>query len=169
MRGEFRAAALNLANATDGPMRARLHFEGLPGSPAPGYVAVAEVPWTDTAEGQPVAAALPEVQPQADGWPIAVLPGMVRQVWMTVHATDVEPGTHAGTAVVTCEGQEPLRIPVELHVYPVDVSRGDHVVAWAVGVTPTAKASTASRTRIARRSSRIFKIGSSTPPGRPAP
>ncbi|MCX7428500.1 MAG: hypothetical protein NTW96_23100, partial [Planctomycetia bacterium] len=119
MRGEYRAAALNLTNATDSPMQARLHFEGLPGSPAPGYVAVAEVPWTDTAEGQPVAAALPEVQSQADGWPIAVLPGMVRQVWMTVHATDVEPGTHSGTAVVTCEGQEPLRIPVELHVYPV--------------------------------------------------
>ena len=55
MRGEYRAAAVNLANASAAPIEVRVQFEGLPGSPAPEYVTVHEVAWTDTVEGRPVA------------------------------------------------------------------------------------------------------------------
>ena len=50
--GEYRAAALNLANNTGRPMEVQVRAEGLPGSPAPKYLMVHEVPWTDTAAGQ---------------------------------------------------------------------------------------------------------------------
>ena len=89
MRGEYRAAAVNLANASDAPMEVRVHFEGLPGSPAPEYVTIHEVPWTDTIEGQPVAAALPLAQHDGPAWRLTVLPGLVRQVWLTFHVRDL--------------------------------------------------------------------------------
>ena len=62
VRGEYRAAALNLANCTDKPIEVRLRFEGFPKSPAPDYVTLHEVQWTDTAQGVPGASALPEVE-----------------------------------------------------------------------------------------------------------
>ena len=56
MRGEYRAAALNLANTSPRPMEVQLRFERLPQSPTPGYVTVHEVQWTDTSQAIPVAA-----------------------------------------------------------------------------------------------------------------
>jgi hypothetical protein len=120
MRGEYRAAALNLANSTDQPMTVRLRFEGLPQSPTPGYVTLHEVTWTDTAQGKPVAAALPEAA-KADGvWTVTVLPGLVRQVWLTFHATDLAPGELAGSLVAEAMGTVSLKTPVRLRVWPLD-------------------------------------------------
>ncbi len=83
-----------------------------------------EVPWTDTSRGVPVAAALPEAKRGDAGWPIGGLPGLVRQVWLTVHITDLQPGEHEGKVVVraegieaavyVCSGTSPYYLPVEL-------------------------------------------------------
>ncbi|MBN2476953.1 MAG: hypothetical protein JXB62_20260 [Pirellulales bacterium] len=119
MMGEYRAAALNLANSTDKPLALRLSFEGLPGSPTPDYVTVHEVAWTDTSSGLPVAAALPEASRAGDDWRVTVLPGLPRQVWMTFHVASLPAGTHRGAVVVRPAGGAAVRTPVLLRVYPL--------------------------------------------------
>ena len=118
MLGEYRASAVNLANSTNAEKKVKLRLEGFSDGPAPGWLSVAEVPWTDTLEGTPVAAALPEVVPGEDAWSITVLPGLTRQAWLTLQVTDLPAGTHAGTLVVESEGVKPVRIPFRVHVYP---------------------------------------------------
>ncbi len=120
MRGEYRAAALNLANATDKPIEVRLRFEGLPGFPTPGYVTLHEVQWTDTAQGVPVAAALPRVEPADGAWTVTAPPGLVRQVWLTFHVENLQAAQHAGAIVVEWPEREARRVPVELRVWPLD-------------------------------------------------
>lgn len=120
MRGEYRAAALNLLNTTDHPLEVRLHLEGLPGSPTPVYVTLHEVPWTDTVQGRPVAAALPEARRGEKDWRMNLLPGLVSQVWMTFHVTTLPAGEHSGVVVVQSEKTDAMRISVRLHVYPID-------------------------------------------------
>ncbi len=123
MRGEYRAAALNLANSTARPLEVRLHLEGLPGSPIPDYVATREARWTDTSEGRPVVAALPAARQEEGAWGITVLPGLVGQVWMTFHVTDLPAGRHEGVLVLQSDRAGRLRIPVCLRVYPLDFPR----------------------------------------------
>lgn len=120
MRGEYRASALNLANSTDQPLTVRLCFRDLPQSPVPPYVTVHEVQWTDTSQGVPVAAALPEAPRVSDGWTVTVLPGLVRQVWMTWHVRDMSAGDYAGAVLATAPGQPPLEIPLRLRVWPLE-------------------------------------------------
>jgi len=121
MRGEARSAAVNLVNSTDRPMEVRVKFDGLPGSPHPGYVAVHEVQWTDTSQGVPVAAALPEARRAGGDWVVTVLPGLVRQVWFTFHAGDVSPGQHAGRLVFDAEGQNRIVLPIRFQVWPLEM------------------------------------------------
>lgn len=123
MRGEYRAAAINLANASSTPIEARMHFEGLPGAPTPEYVTVHEVPWTDTVEGQPVTAALPLARREGSAWRVTVMPGLVRQIWLTFHAEKTPPGDYSGKLVVESPQNEPLQAPVRLRVYPLDFPR----------------------------------------------
>lgn len=120
MRGEYRAAALNLANSTDGPMDVRLRFEGLPGAPTPSYVTLHDVPWTDTSQGVPIAAALPEANREGNAWKITVLPGLTRQVWMTFHVTEQQAGEYVGAIVVESGATELRKLPVELQVWPLE-------------------------------------------------
>lgn len=119
MRGEYRSAAFNLANSTDETINATVRFEDLTGSPQPGYVTAYEVPWTDTVSGTPVAAALVEARSSAKGWAIRCAPGLVQQVWLTFHVTDLPPGVHDGRVVISSFGRDDLTIPLSLHVYPL--------------------------------------------------
>lgn len=119
MRGEYRSAAFNLANATDKPMRVAIRFDGIAGGQRPAYITVHEVPWTDTVSGRTVAAALPEAQRRDDAWAVTVLPGLLRQVWLTVHVTELPPGKQAGDVVLEAEGVEKVTLPLRLHVYPL--------------------------------------------------
>ncbi len=120
MLGEYRAAAVNLANASDAPIEVRIHFDNLPDSPTPRYVTVHEVPWTDTAEGQPVASALPLATRDGPAWRVTVLPGVVRQVWFTFHTEQTPPGDYKGKLVVENPHNGPLQVPIHLRVYPLD-------------------------------------------------
>jgi len=123
MRGEYRAAAVNLFNSTDRPLKIRVLCEGLPGSPTPGYVTVHEVTWTDSSQGTPVAAALPEARKADGAWTVTALPGLVRQVWLTFHVTDQATGEHAGKMVFRAEGMEPIAVPIRLRVWPMEFPR----------------------------------------------
>ena len=149
MNGETRAGAVNLTNCTNRPFRARLTFDGIPGSPAPNYVAVHEVAWTDTREGTPVAAALPEAASTDGAYPIHLPAGMTRQVWLSVTPRGLPAGSHSGHVVVAGATSEPLRIPFTLRIFAVDLPARPrlHVGGWdytnvsaMYGVTPKNRA-----------------------------
>jgi len=133
MKGETRAVTLNLTNCTDGPFRARLTFDDLPGAPQPEYVKVAEVAWTDTPESILVAAALPEVVPDGGSYEISLPAGMTRQVWFWITPDGLSSGMHRGRLVINGVTPEPLLVPVALRVYGVDFPTRPrlHVGGWA--------------------------------------
>ena len=132
MRKEYRAAAFNVSNSSDEPMEVTFRLSGLPGGDNPEYVTVHEVAWTDTRRGVPVAAALPEVAADEDNlYAVSVPSGMTRQVWLTFHAVDVEPGTHEGEVVVeSVPGGK--RFPLRMHLYPLDFPEEQslHLGGW---------------------------------------
>ena len=131
MRKEHRAAAFNVSNSSDEPMQVTLRLSGLPGGDNPQYVTVHEVAWTDTRRGVPVAAALPEVVAENDLYTVSVPSGMTRQVWLTFHPVDVEPGTHEGEVIVeSVPGGK--RFPLVMHLYPLDFPEKQslHLGGW---------------------------------------
>ncbi|NUQ62755.1 MAG: discoidin domain-containing protein [Pirellulales bacterium] len=145
MRGEYRAAVVDLNNATGSILEARIRIESLPGSPAPEYLTVHEVPWTDTAQSQPILAALPEAKRGQGRWTVSVLPGLTRQVWLTFHVNDQPAGVHEGKLVVEAGGARPLEVPLQLRIWPFDFPRRTtlHLGGWSYtdgggtyGVTP---------------------------------
>jgi hypothetical protein len=149
MRGEYRAAAVNLVNASNRVLEARLHLEGLPGSPAPGYLTVHDVPWTDTIQTEPVAAALPEAKRVDGGWTVSIQPGLLRQVWLTFHVTDQPAGQHTGKMIVEVPGLPPQQVPVQLRIWPLEFPKQTtlYLGGWEYtdaasmyGVTPDNKA-----------------------------
>ena len=119
MRREYRAAAFNVSNSSDEPMEVTFRLSGLPGGDNPEYVTVHEVAWTDTRSGVPVAAALPEVAAEDNLYRVNVPSGMTRQVWLTFHPVEVEPGAHEGEVVVE-SGLGGKRFPLRMHLYPLD-------------------------------------------------
>ena len=119
LRGEYRAAAVNLANTSNKPLRARVYLADEKGNPSPldQSITFHEVPWTDTSMGQPVASALPEVQAGAQGRSVCIEPGLVRQVWMTFHV-DAAPGVYPGYVVIKPEQGPAIRVPARVRVWP---------------------------------------------------
>ncbi|TWT81449.1 F5/8 type C domain protein [Planctomycetes bacterium CA13] len=133
MHGEYRAASVNLYNATDQILYARVRFEELPGSPTPDYVTLHEVAWTDTAQSEPIAAALPEVSRQQGAWTVSVPPGLTRQVWFTFHVADQPAGSHTGKIVVDADSTKPLEFRIQLRIWPFEFPRQTtlHVGGWS--------------------------------------
>lgn len=118
MQNEYRAASINISNATSIDMPIALQFDGLPGGPAPDYVAVHQVAWTDTRTGDPVAAALPSAERAGDGYIVRAAPGLTRQLWFTFHPQHLEPGRYQGTIKLkSLAGAED--VPLALTVYPI--------------------------------------------------
>ncbi len=118
MANEFRAGAFNVSNATEQPLTMDLRIEGIPGGVNPKYVTVHEVAWTDTQTGKPVAAALPEAGRKDDGFTISIPSGMTRQVWLTFHPIDVEPGEYRGTIHVQ-GAPGSFEVPLSLKIVPL--------------------------------------------------
>lgn len=115
MLGETRAAAFNLTNAGERPLRLTVSVTGLPGGINPTYLKVHEVLHTDTRERKPIAAALPEATAAGGGYRITIPAGMTRQVWLAFKPTTVAPGIHQGQVAVQ-GGPAPLRLPLTLRV-----------------------------------------------------
>jgi len=121
MRNEYRAAAFNLTNSTDGELALTLNIQGLPGGANPEYVSVREVLFTDTASGTVLAAALPRARLDRRGYRISVPAGMTRQVWLSLHPTDLDAGRHEGQITVQAgRGIADITVPLTLHLYPFD-------------------------------------------------
>jgi hypothetical protein len=132
MRGETRAGAVNLTNNTEKPLRLRLAFAGLPDGLPAADLTVHEVPWTDTYEGTPVAAALPLLAPSAAGYEITVPAGMTRQIYLSFRPSTLPAGTHAGELQVTGAGVAAVSVPLTLRVFDLDFPAQPalHVGGW---------------------------------------
>ena len=118
MLNEHRAGAFNISNAAEEKAVVELDIAGMPGGLNPEYVTVHEVTWTDTNEGIPVAAALPEATREGNAYVISVPSGMTRQVWLTFHPVDVEPGEHHG-AIQLKSDEVRLDVPLTLTLAPL--------------------------------------------------
>lgn len=126
MRGEYRAAAVNLADHGPESLHVALKSE----DHAPGScvlqksVRLHEVPWTDTSTGEPVAAALPELKPGSSGPATVLPPGLVRQLWLTFQVDrQTPPGQYDGSLVLDTSDHgtgTAIRVPIRLHVHPID-------------------------------------------------
>ncbi|MBN1344726.1 MAG: discoidin domain-containing protein [Phycisphaerae bacterium] len=124
MRGEYRAVALNLTNATDGLCDALIRFAGLPDC-----LTAHQVEHVDTKQGVVVSDALPAAQKLGkDAVVLRIPPGTTRQVWLTVHATSIEPGVFPGKINV---------YPVKAHAgRPVTPAQPCATVAFSLRVEP---------------------------------
>lgn len=115
MQNEYRSAAFNISNGTEGPLAVAIDITGLPGGVNPAWLAVHEAAWTDTAAGHPVADAL---MPLAGGAPYEVLvpAGMTRQVWLLVHSKCVPAGVHRGMISLKTGDARIREVPLEVSI-----------------------------------------------------
>lgn len=129
MSDEFRSAAFNLSNAGDVDAPVTMVLEDLPSGPNPSYVAVYEVPFTDTQSGLPVAAALLPLRQEAGRYVTRIPPGLTRQIWMTFHPKAMAAGDYRGHFVIDSGGAngpdgatessgKSVAVPIHLKVYP---------------------------------------------------
>ncbi len=112
MRNDYRAAQVNLTNATERELRVSLALDSLPGELAD-ETSLSQVVWTDTATGQPVASALVSAPREGEHWVVTVPAGMTRQVWFTFHFQNLAPGLYQGEVVLSGSFGE-QRIPMEV-------------------------------------------------------
>jgi len=120
MRGEFRAAAINLANRDEKTQSVRLRLRGFDGRATPPWLSVCHSPWTDSSAGEAVTAALLPIEPSNGGWTVQVEPGLLSHVWLTVHPVDLAPRDYSGSIEIAAEGQPTISVPVELRVWPLE-------------------------------------------------
>ncbi len=116
MQNEYRGAAFNISNCGQRRAEIRLTIEGLPGGVNPDYVAVHEVPFTDTQSGVPVAAAMPLMRKSGSRYVTAVEAGLTRQIWLNFHPQDVEAGEYRG--VISIDPGS-VRVPIRLKLHPL--------------------------------------------------
>lgn len=115
MRGEFRAASFNISNSTASTELVSLAFSGLQGKLIPTWISVEQVEWTDTRDGAPVASALTPAPRGGTAYTIRVDPGITRQIWLTFHPTDLQPGRYVGTIEMR-GGHSVVHVPVALRI-----------------------------------------------------
>jgi F5/8 type C domain len=136
LRGETRPATVDLRNATGEAIVVHVKVSGLGAA----TVRAAEVAWTETQAGIPVAAALPDAPEEAAGFRISVPAGMTRQVWLWISAGPLSPGRYAGVVSITAPGRPALEVPLAVRV--VDAPFPDrtrlHVGGWDYTNTDTA-------------------------------
>lgn len=119
---EFRSDAFLLTNATNKSQAAKLKVVGMPGGAQPSWLRLSPVAWTDTAQGTPIAAALPEAKFQNGAYQIPLTAGLTRKVWLTIDSSKLPAGRHAGEIVVQA-GSQTMRLPLRVTVSPVKLQR----------------------------------------------
>ena len=118
MRGEIRSAALNLLSVAEDIRQVRISITDMPSGPAPDWLRVREAHWTYSYEA-PYAAALPDAAQGTDGFLVNTPPGQTRQVWFSIDAGRLAPGSYSGFALLHAAGEELARVPFTVRVSPV--------------------------------------------------
>ncbi|MDR2441597.1 MAG: discoidin domain-containing protein [Planctomycetaceae bacterium] len=118
MQGEYRAAAFNLYNALALPVPVRIRLEGIPET----EFSVHDVLWTDTNYSEPILAALPEITSDHGNYSVTVLPGLVKQVYLTFCPKNLPPKLYEGKIIIESADTEKKllgSIPLSLHIFPI--------------------------------------------------
>lgn len=122
MHSERRSDAFLISNATDNLVNAGLQVIGLPGGSKPAWLRVYSVPWTDTASGMAIAAALVDAHFTNGVFRISLPSGMTRKIWITVDSSKLKSGDYSGAFVIKGAGKT-IKVPVSIHVSPVTMLR----------------------------------------------
>jgi len=135
MRGETRSGAVNLAAAGEQPVTVRIVLDGVDtGNAGKAGLTFYRVPWTDTREGTPVAAALVRLPDPVSGCAeVKVHPGLTAQVWISFRP----PRSAAAGArelklrLVPDRGKEVV-VPLYLRVFDLDFPKRPtlHLGGW---------------------------------------
>jgi len=125
IQGEYRAAQVNITNATSRGKHFWVKTTGLPDE-VTADLAVRQVLWTDTSNGQPVTDALPDAPRDGNDWVITAPSGLTSQVWFTFHVTDAEPGSRSG-AIELSDGTNTWTVPLTVEVHPSALPAEQHL------------------------------------------
>jgi hypothetical protein len=119
MRGEYRSAVFNITNSSSTSDQIKFSINGLPGGDNPDYISVYEVQWTDTEEFKPIAAALKLVPYSKSGYSTVIPSGMTRQIWLSFHPVNIEPGNY--NAIINIKGSDGKNLNLSLifHLFPI--------------------------------------------------
>lgn len=122
LKNQFRSDALLLTNATGRPQTATLQLKNAPRGAQSGWLSVASVAWTDTAQSTPVADAQLPVTPRNGIYNIEIPAGMTRKVWLTVDSSKVPVGSTRSTLEVNSGGRKST-VPFGLNVSSVAMKK----------------------------------------------
>lgn len=115
-RNDWKSAAFMLRNTTEQPMEVTVSLEGDFAMDSEN-VTCCDVPWTDTAQLIPVAAALLEAKKTGTHcWTVTVLPGLPKQVWFDIDSANIPAGDYVGAVSFAAQNISTVNIPMTLSV-----------------------------------------------------
>lgn len=129
MRGERRACAFNVANAEPEEKTLSVSLEGKDADALSKAITWHSVAWTDTREGEPVAAGL---VPLAQDHLFSVPSGLVRQIWFSIDSSSLSPKTWRCKVVLRSGDRKgpTLSLRVRVHDIQFPDKPALHVGGW---------------------------------------
>ncbi len=147
MGNQFRSDALLLTNASGKSQIATLHLKSAPRGAQNGWLKVASVAWTDTAQGIPVADALLPVEAKNNSYDIDIPAGMTRKIWLTVDSSKLPAGAYKSTFDIVA-GSQKMSVPFSVNVAAITMKKPrmslsvwDYTNTSYAGLTPQNRAS----------------------------
>ena len=133
MRGETRSVAVNLVNAHPQVVTVKARIDGLSGCPADSCLQVSRVVWTDSRDGTPRALALERLDGTNGRFKLSVPPGLIEQLWLSVHpGPAMPPGDHGARVSLETDAADRVEVPLNVHVAAIDfpAQRSLHLGGW---------------------------------------
>lgn len=128
MTNEHRAVVFQLSNTDATTNTTTFSIEDLPGGSNPSYVSASLVPFTDTATGYAVAAAMIPLTASGGSFTITNAPGMTSQIWLDFAPTTTAAGTYVGYVLVN--GTQHLPLTLTVHHLPFPARPALHLGGW---------------------------------------
>ena len=122
MGNEYRSDSVLLTNASDKPRDVKIRINGFSKSPKPEWMSIYAMPWTDTASGTPIAAALVPAKYSDGVFTVHIPAGMVSKIWVTVDSHILSAGNYKG-AMTASSANIKLTIPMNVYVSSIKMSR----------------------------------------------
>jgi hypothetical protein len=115
MNGEVRSAAISLRNSTAQPVVVTIELADVDALD-PGWIEARPVAWTGDVEGQAVALALLQPDPNAARAVLEIPAGVTRQLWLTFAPTKLATGQHQLALRVASPGRPDLAVAANVRI-----------------------------------------------------